>query len=105
MSLLDGTIVNIALPSILERLRRQPRLRPAGAHGLHDCLAIVIPVSGYLGDRVGMKRLYISRWCCFTLSSALCGLAWNLPSLIAFRAIQGLGGGIYSRWAWRSSSR
>lgn len=94
MSLLDSTIVNIALPTIL---------RDFGAR-LEDgqlvltvylvALAVVIPVSGYLGERFGMKRLYIVTLVCFTAGSTLCGFAWNLPSLIVFRVLQGLGGGM-----------
>src|SRR5215208_4577574 len=57
-------------------------------------LAVVIPLSGFLGERVGMKRLYMVTLACFTVGSALCGLAWNVQSLILFRAIQGLGGGM-----------
>src|SRR5204863_4852635 len=57
-------------------------------------LAAVIPLSGFLADKVGIKRLYMITLVCFTIGSALCGLAWNLPSLIGFRAMQGLGGGM-----------
>jgi len=94
MSVLDTSIVNIALPSVL---------RDFGA-GLEDgqlvitsylmALAVIIPASGYLAERIGMKRLYLITLICFTGGSALCGFAWNIDSLIFFRVLQGLGGGM-----------
>src|SRR5439155_6773004 len=57
-------------------------------------LAAVVPLSGFLGERAGMKRLYMVTLVGFTLSSGLCALAWNMPSLIFFRALQGVGGGM-----------
>jgi DHA2 family multidrug resistance protein len=93
MTLLDGTIVNIALPSILGDFGANLDSGQLVLTGYMIAMAIIIPVSGFLGDRVGMKRLYVATLVGFTVSSALCGLAWNLPSLIAFRAIQGLAGG------------
>src|SRR4051794_19536870 len=93
MTLLDGTIVNIALPSVLGDFGANLDSGQLVLTGYMIAMAIIIPVSGYLGDRFGMKRLYMATLVGFTLSSALCGLAWNLPSLIAFRAIQGLAGG------------
>jgi EmrB/QacA subfamily drug resistance transporter len=57
-------------------------------------LTLVLPLNGWLVDRIGAKALYL--WCfsAFTLSSALCGLAWSASSLIAFRILQGIGGGL-----------
>ena len=106
MTLLDGTIVNIALPSVLLRLQCRSADPASSSSRLHDCHGDLIPVSGYLGDRFGMKRLYMATLVGFTLSSALSAWPGTCPSLIAFRAFQGLGGGVPSnRWAWRSSSR
>jgi DHA2 family multidrug resistance protein len=53
----------------------------------------VIPLSGWLQRRFGFKRYFAGSILLFTMASALCGLAWNLPSLVVFRVIQGLGGG------------
>ncbi|HEY7270026.1 MAG TPA: MDR family MFS transporter [Dehalococcoidia bacterium] len=94
MSILDSTIVNIALPSILKDFHSNLSNGQLVLTVYLLSLAIVIPVSGFLADRVGMKRLYMLTLFGFTASSALCGLAWNLPSLIAFRAFQGLAGGM-----------
>ena len=57
-------------------------------------LSAVIPVSGYVSDRFGTKRVYLVPLVAFTIASGLCGLAWNLQSEIAFRVIQGLAGGM-----------
>jgi MFS transporter, DHA2 family, multidrug resistance protein len=55
--------------------------------------AVIIPVSGWLAGVVGRKRYYMGCVAVFTIASLLCGLAWNLQSLIVFRILQGLGGG------------
>lgn len=94
MSILDGTIVNIALPDILRDFDAPLGRGQFVLTAYLLALAIVIPLSGYLAERFGMKRLYLVTLVCFTAGSALCGLAWNLPSLIAFRVLQGLGGGM-----------
>ena len=94
MSLLDSTIVNIALPDILKDFHSGLGNGQLVLTVYLLALALVIPLSGFLSDRVGMKRLYIITLILFTAGSALCGMAWNLPSLIVFRAMQGLGGGM-----------
>lgn len=94
MSLLDSTIVNIALPTILRDFGASLGKGQLVLTVYLVALAVVIPVSGYLGERVGMKRLYIITLALFTLGSTLCGFAWNLESLIFFRVLQGLGGGM-----------
>ena len=94
MSILDTTIVNIALPRVLHDFHADLDLGQLVLTVYLLSLAVVIPISGFLAERVGMKRLYMITLCCFTAGSALCGLAWNLESLIAFRIVQGLGGGM-----------
>ncbi|MEZ4553613.1 MAG: MDR family MFS transporter [Dehalococcoidia bacterium] len=94
MSLLDSTIVNIALPTILRDFGANLENGQLVLTVYLVALAVVIPVSGYLGERFGMKRLYIVTLICFTAGSTLCGFAWDLPSLIVFRILQGLGGGM-----------
>lgn len=94
MSILDSTIVNIALPSIMRDFHADIRDGQLVLTVYLLALAVVIPLSGFLAERVGMKRLYMITLVCFTAGSLLCGLAWNLPSLVAFRALQGLGGGM-----------
>ena len=94
MSILDSTIVNIALPTILKDFGASLQSGQFVITSYLMALAVVIPLTGYLGERVGMKRLYMVTLGCFTIGSALCGLAWNVQSLVLFRVIQGLGGGM-----------
>jgi EmrB/QacA subfamily drug resistance transporter len=94
MSILDTNIVNIALPRILQDFHSSLESGQLVIAGYLMALSVVIPLSGFLGERVGMKRLYMITLGFFTLGSALCGLAWNTESLIFFRVIQGLGGGM-----------
>ena len=93
MSLLDSTIVNIALPKILTDFHGTLASGQLVLTSYLMALAVVIPASGFLGERLGMKRLFMITLVLFTAGSALCGLAWNLQSLVAFRVLQGLGGG------------
>lgn len=94
MSILDSTIVNIALSRILHEFHANLQRGQLVITVYLVALAIVIPLTGFLGERVGMKRLYLITVMLFTVGSALCGFAWNLQSLIAFRILQGLGGGM-----------
>src|SRR6202011_5017268 len=96
MVMLDQTVVNIALPKITTVF----------GVGVHEtqlvitsymlALAVIMPATGYLSDTFGTKRLYLITMGLFTLGSLLCGLAWNNTSLVAFRVVQGLGGGMMS---------
>ena len=71
MTMLDGTIVNIALPSILGDFGANLDSGQLVLTGYMIAMAIVIPVSGFLGDRIGLRRLYIATLIGFTASSAL----------------------------------
>ncbi len=92
MSILDQTIVNIAIP----------RLQTAFGADIHSVqwvltayiltLGIITPTSAFFSDRLGIKRFYLISLVLFTIGSALCGLAWSLPVLIFFRILQGIGG-------------
>ena len=93
MSIMDTTIVNVALPSLSRDLHAVGTSFDAVVVGYLVSLAVIIPASGWLGDRLGTKRVFLSALVLFTLASALCGLATNLPMLIAFRLLQGIGGG------------
>jgi EmrB/QacA subfamily drug resistance transporter len=93
MSIMDTTIVNVALPSLSRQFDAAGTSIDAIVVGYLVSLAIVIPASGWLGDRLGTKRVLLGALGLFTIASALCGLAPNLPTLIGFRVLQGLGGG------------
>jgi EmrB/QacA subfamily drug resistance transporter len=94
MSIMDSQIVNIALPNILTHFNASLSSGQLVITGYVMALAVVIPLSGFLGERTGMKRLYMITLACFVGGSALCGLAWDVNSLIFFRVVQGLGGGM-----------
>lgn len=93
MSIMDSTIVNVALPSLSRDFHAIGTSIDAVVVGYLVSLAIIIPASGWLGDRFGTKRVFLSALALFTLASALCGLAPNHPTLIGFRVLQGVGGG------------
>lgn len=93
MSIMDTTIINVALPAMSRQFKAPGTSIDAVVVGYLVSLAIIIPASGWLGDRVGTKRIFLCALALFTLASALCGLANSLPMLIAFRVLQGVGGG------------
>ncbi len=94
MIILDSTVVNIAFPT----LRREFGASLADAQWVLSIyvlsLGVTTPVSGYLADRFGIKRMYLLGISLFVVGSLLCGLAPTLGWLIVARAIQGFGGGI-----------
>ena len=94
MDVLDITIVNVALPTIRNEFNASASAIEWVSTGYLLSLAVWIPASGWLGDRIGTKRVFLFSLAMFTLGSLLCGLAWNIGSLIAFRIVQGIGGGM-----------
>ncbi|MGA4843858.1 DHA2 family efflux MFS transporter permease subunit [Streptomyces sp. G45] len=94
MNGLDSTIVNPALFTIAEDFGRPVSAANAVETAFLVALALALPVAGWLGDRFGTKRVFLGALAVFTAASALCGLAQDLPVLIAARAVQGLAGGL-----------
>lgn len=94
MVVLDTTVLNVALPTILNTFGTGLDRGQLVISMYLLSLALVIPTTGYLCDRLGTKRLFIMSMTGFTLGSALCGMAWDINSLILFRVVQGLAGGI-----------
>jgi EmrB/QacA subfamily drug resistance transporter len=94
MSILDTTIVNVALETLGRDLHSSLADIQWVATGYLLALGAVIPVSGWAAGRFGAKRLWLASVVLFTLGSALCGIAWSTESLIAFRVLQGIGGGM-----------
>src|SRR4051812_39045472 len=94
MSILDTTIVNVAL----DRLGRELHTSIANIQwvvtGYLLSLAAVIPISGWAGRKFGAKRVYLTSLVLFTLGSILCGVASSATELIVFRVMQGVGGGL-----------
>jgi len=96
MILLDVTIVNVALPAIQRDLDVTPANLEWVISAYTLALATLILAGGALGDRYGRKRVYLVGLVTFTVCSALCALARTDPELIAFRALQGVGGALMS---------
>ena len=94
MSIMDVTIVNVALPTIGRDFNVSATAVDAISIAFLVSLAVFIPASGWLGDRFGGKRVLLAAIVVFTAASALCGLASSLGELVAFRILQGAGGGM-----------
>ena len=94
MTIMDITIVNVALPSIGKQFHESTASLDSVVIGFLVSLAVFIPAAGWLGDRFGMKRVLILAIFIFTGASVLCGLAGSLSQLVMFRVVQGVGGGM-----------
>lgn len=94
MSILDSTVVNIALPKFISVFSADVHSVQWVLTGYLLALAVVIPLAGFVDETIGGKRVYIISIALFTTASALCGIAWSLNVLIFFRVLQGLGGGL-----------
>ncbi|MEO7352211.1 MAG: MFS transporter, partial [Marmoricola sp.] len=96
MVILDGTIVNVALPAI----RRDLGFSGAGLSWVVNAFFVsfagLLLLAGRLGDLVGTRRVFLSGVVVFTAASLACGLAWNPTSLVVARAVQGVGGALAS---------
>ncbi|MCS0497693.1 MFS transporter [Ancylobacter sp. MQZ15Z-1] len=92
MSNLDGTAVVTALPSMARDLGLPPLHLSGAITAYLVALTVSVPVSGWLADRFGAKRLFITAIICFTIASALCSTANGLAEIILFRSLQGVGG-------------
>ena len=94
LNIMDATVVNVALPT-LSRYFAVPVASVSGVVTAYlVALAVVMPVSGWVGDRFGARSVVLSAIGLFTAASALCGVATSLPELVVFRAVQGAGGGL-----------
>ncbi len=99
MSILDITVVNVALPTFQTAFTGVDDPLPYSTvawtvTGYTLALATVIPMTGWAADRFGTKRLYLAAIGLFTLGSVLCATATSIQMLIGFRVLQGLGGGM-----------
>jgi EmrB/QacA subfamily drug resistance transporter len=94
MSILDVTVVNVAINTLSREFAAPLSTIQWVATGYTLALATVIPLTGWAADRFGTKRLYLTSITLFLCGSVLSGLAWSAESLIAFRVLQGLGGGM-----------
>jgi EmrB/QacA subfamily drug resistance transporter len=94
MSILDTTVVNVAIDHLAVAFHSSLTTIQWVITGYTLALAAVIPVTGWAADRFGTKRIYLWSLVLFTLGSVLSGLAWSDASLIFFRVLQGIGGGM-----------
>jgi EmrB/QacA subfamily drug resistance transporter len=99
MAQLDATVVNVSLASLAADLHVSLSAIQWVTSGYLLALALMLPLNGWLVDRIGAKALYLRCFAAFTLSSTLCGLAWSANSLIAFRIFQGMSGGLLAPMA------
>ncbi len=94
MSILDVTVVSVALPTFQTAFDAEYSTVAWTMTGYTLALATIIPVTGWAADRFGTKRLYMLALVLFVLGSLLCAFAWDITSLVTFRVLQGLGGGM-----------
>src|SRR6202034_514060 len=92
MESLDTTILNTAVPAISSALGVAALSMKAALASYTLSLAVFIPVSGWVADRFGTRRVFASAIGIFTLSSFFCGLVGNIHLLVACRILQGCGG-------------
>ena len=94
MSALDSSIVNVALPYMRGSLSATVEEITWVATGYILSNVIIMPIVGMLSARYGRKKFYLISIIGFTISSMLCAMAWDLTSMVVFRVIQGMGGGV-----------
>jgi EmrB/QacA subfamily drug resistance transporter len=92
MENLDTTILNTAVPTMAASLEVAPLSLKSVLTSYTLSLAVFIPISGWMADRFGTRRVFTRAVILFTLGSLLCGLALNIPMLVVARIIQGIGG-------------
>ncbi len=94
MTILDATIVNVALPTLGREFGTSIATIQWVTTAYLLAFASVIPLTGWASQRLGVKELWLLSLALFTLGSLLAGLSWSIGALIAFRVVQGLGGGM-----------
>ncbi|MBD0693248.1 MFS transporter [Streptomyces sp. CBMA123] len=94
LALLDTTIVNVGIDSVGRDLHSSMASVQWVATGYLLAISLTMPLSGWAAGRFGARRAWLASVVLFVLGSALCGLAWSTGSLIAFRVLQGIGGGM-----------
>jgi EmrB/QacA subfamily drug resistance transporter len=94
MQTLDATIVNTALPAMAASLGESPLRMQSVVVAYSLTMAMLIPASGWIGDRFGTRRVYVAAILLFVLGSVLCAAANSLNLLVAARVVQGMGGAL-----------
>lgn len=94
MSLLDISIVNVAIPTMQRDFGVATDDIQWVTTAYTLALGVIVPLSGWLGDRLGLVKVYLWSLLLFSVASLLCGLAWDLTSMVVFRILQAAPGGI-----------
>ncbi|HEY0757400.1 MAG TPA: MDR family MFS transporter [Ktedonobacteraceae bacterium] len=92
MSILDQTVINNAIPRLQSAFGADLNSLQWVLTAYTLTQGVITPTTAFFANRLGTKRFYVIALVLFTLGSALCGLAWSLPSLLVFRIIQAIGG-------------
>ena len=90
MQSLDGTILNTALPSMALSLEEDPLRMQSVVIAYMLTIALLIPASGWIADRFGIRRIFFIAILLFSIGSLLCAVSWTLDMLVGARIIQGL---------------
>jgi EmrB/QacA subfamily drug resistance transporter len=94
MDLMDTTVVNVAIPTLSQEFNASTSAVEWTVTGYLLSLAVFIPAAGFLSDRFGTKRVFLLAMAIFVTASALCGISQSIEELVAFRFLQGIGGGM-----------
>ncbi|HEY2206854.1 MAG TPA: DHA2 family efflux MFS transporter permease subunit [Pseudonocardia sp.] len=94
MSVLDVSIVNVAIPTMQKEFGSSTEDIQWVTTAYTLCLGVIVPTSAWLGERLGLRRLYLISLLGFAVSSALCGMAGDLGVMIGFRILQAVPGGV-----------
>ncbi|WP_234108988.1 MULTISPECIES: MFS transporter [Chryseobacterium] len=94
MQMLDSTILNTSLPSIAKDLNESPLNMQNAIISYVLTLAVFMPVSGFLADKFGTKKIFIFSLIVFSLGSVFCAVSQNLTQLVISRVVQGIGGSL-----------
>ena len=105
MAQLDSTVVNVSLSAIKESLHSTITSAQWIVSGYLLALALMLPLNGWMVDRVGAKRLYLICFSAFSLASLLCGSAGTMGGLICARVVQGMAGGLLAPMAQMMMAR
>src|SRR5580704_14784884 len=93
MSQIDATVVNVSLSAIRDDLHSSTETAQWIVSAYLLALALMLPLNGWLVDRIGAKRLYLGCFTLFTVTSMGCGAARSMAALVAARVLQGMAGG------------
>jgi EmrB/QacA subfamily drug resistance transporter len=105
MTSLDSTVVNVSLSALSRELHSPLTTIQWVTSGYLLALTLILPLSGWLVDRIGTKRVYLACFAAFTVASMLCGLATSAEALIVFRVLQGMTGGLLAPLAQMMTAR